>query len=102
VLTWLNLWCLPDEEPLDALRMRTNWAAIYFPLFGEPVPVAPGDILELTVETTLSDDGIHPDYRLGARLHTGIEDEHHGSLASPHHGGLFRAHPIYQDLFPTV
>ncbi|MFB7865474.1 class I SAM-dependent methyltransferase [Streptomyces sp. NPDC056069] len=102
VLTWLNLWCLPDEEPLDALRMRTNWASIYFPLFDHPVPVAPGDVLELTVETALSDDGIHPDYHLAATLHTTGGQEHHGSLASPHHGGPFRAHPLYRALFPTT
>ncbi|MFJ6140726.1 class I SAM-dependent methyltransferase [Kitasatospora sp. NPDC092286] len=102
VLTWLNLWCLPDDEPLDALRMRTNWASIYFPLFDAPVPVAPGDVLELTVETALSDDGIHPDYRLVAVLHTLDGTEHHGSLTSPHHGGPFRAHPAYRSLFPTA
>lgn len=102
VLTWLNLWCLPDEEPLDALRMRTNWASIYFPLFDRPVPVEPGHVLELTVETALSDDGIHPDYHLGATLRTTGGEEHHGSLASPHHGGPFRAHPVYQALFSTA
>ncbi|WP_330434233.1 class I SAM-dependent methyltransferase [Streptomyces sp. NBC_00825] len=102
VLTWLNLWCLPDEAPLDALRMTTNWATIYFPLFDEPVPVAPGDVLDLTVTATLSDDGIHPDYHLGATLQTADRGECHGSLASPHHGGAFRAHPIYQALFPAA
>lgn len=102
VLTWLNLWCLPDEEPLDALRMRTNWASIYFPLFDRPMPVEPGDVLELTLETALSDDGIHPDYHLGAALRTTGGEEHHGSLTSPHHGGPFRAHPVYQALFSTT
>jgi len=102
VLTWLNLWCLSDEEPLDALRMKTNWASIYFPLFDQPVPVAPGDVLELTVETALSDDGIHPDYHFAATLRTTGGQEHHGSLMSPHHGGRFRANPLHQALFPTA
>lgn len=101
VLTWLNLWCLPDEEPLDALRMKTNWATIYLPLFESPVPVVPGDVLELTFAASPSDDGVHPDYQLTATLHTADGQEHHGSLASPHHGGSFRAHPIYRTLFPT-
>ncbi|MFE7331555.1 class I SAM-dependent methyltransferase [Streptomyces sp. NPDC057565] len=101
VLTWLNLWCLPDEEPLDALHMKTNWATIYLPLFESPVPVAAGDVLELTFAATLSDDGIHPDYQLSAALHTADGREHHGALASPHHGGSFRAYSIYQRLFPT-
>ncbi|MEU8544811.1 class I SAM-dependent methyltransferase [Streptomyces sp. NPDC048717] len=102
VLTWLNLWCLPGEEPLDALRTKTNWASIYFPLFDRPLPVAPGDVLELSVETALSDDGIHPDYHLAGTLHTTDGHQHHGSLASPHHAGPFKAHPAYQALFPTA
>ena len=99
VLTWLNLWCLPDEAPLDALRMKTNWATIYLPLFDSPVPVEPGDVLELTFTATLSDDGVHPDYQLGATLHTAAGQQCSGSLASPHHGGAFRACSIYQALF---
>lgn len=101
VLTWLNLWCLPDEEPLDALHMKTNWATIYLPLFEDSVPVAPGDVLELTFAATLCDDGLHPDYHLSADLHTADGQQHHATLASPHHGGSFRAHTIYQALFPT-
>ncbi|MBK3644067.1 SAM-dependent methyltransferase [Streptomyces niveiscabiei] len=101
VLTWLNLWCLPDEEPLDALHMKTNWATIYLPLFDSPRPVAPGDVLELTFAAALSDDGVHPDYQLSAALHTPNGEGHHGSLESPHHGGPFRAHWIYRSLFPT-
>jgi protein arginine N-methyltransferase 1 len=91
VLTWLNLWCLPDDEPLDALRMKTNWATIYLPLFDSPVPVTPGDALDITFTAALSDDA----------LHTADGREHHGTLTSPHHGGPFRAHPVYRILFPT-
>ncbi|MEU1302597.1 class I SAM-dependent methyltransferase [Streptomyces shenzhenensis] len=101
VLTWLNLWCLPDEQPLDALSMKTNWASIYLPLFDNPVPVEPGDTLELTFASTLSDDGVHPDYQLDAVLHTADGQQHRGSLASPHHGGAFRSHAIYRTLFPA-
>ncbi|RSS85050.1 class I SAM-dependent methyltransferase, partial [Streptomyces sp. WAC02707] len=101
VLTWLNLWCLPDDEPLDALRMKTNWATIYLPLFDTPVPVEHGDVLELTFAAALSDDRVHPDYQLQAVLHTADGRQHRGSLVSPHHGGAFQSHAIYRDLFPT-
>ncbi|WP_405893437.1 class I SAM-dependent methyltransferase [Streptomyces sp. NBC_01527] len=101
VLTWLQLWCLPDEEPLDALRMKTNWASIYFPLFQASVPVTPGDVLELSFVVTIGDDGVHPDYQLSALLRTVDGREHLGSFDSPHHGGPFRAQPIYRLLFPT-
>ncbi|MDX2623792.1 class I SAM-dependent methyltransferase [[Kitasatospora] papulosa] len=102
VLTWLNLWCLPDEAPLDALHMKTNWATIYLPLFDSPVPVTPGDILELSFAASLSDDGVHPDYQLNAVLRTADDQQHHGSLESPHHGGAFRARAIYRALFPAT
>ncbi|MEU0108309.1 class I SAM-dependent methyltransferase [Streptomyces sp. NPDC006251] len=101
VLTWLQLWCLPKEEPLDALRMKTNWASIYFPLFKTPVSVSPGDILDLSLATVVSDDGVRPDYQLSAALRTTDGQEFAGSVDSPHHGGPFRAHPIYQQLFPA-
>ncbi|MCX4632909.1 50S ribosomal protein L11 methyltransferase [Streptomyces sp. NBC_01443] len=102
VLTWLQLWCLPDEDPLDALRMETNWAAIYFPLFEAPVPVEPGDSLNLTFGSTLSADGVHPDYQLSATLRTAGGHAHQGSLESPHRGGPFRAQPAYRFLFPAA
>ncbi|EFL37245.1 class I SAM-dependent methyltransferase [Streptomyces griseoflavus] len=101
VLTWLNLWCLPDEEPLDALRMQTNWATIYLPLFDRPWPVEPGNVLELTFAANLSDDRVYPDYQLRAVLHTADGQQYRGSLVSPHHGGAFRSHAIYRHLFPT-
>lgn len=101
VLTWLQLWCLPDEEPLDVLRMTSNWASIYFPLFQTPLSVTTGDVLELTFAMAIGDDGVHPDYQLSATLHTADGRECCGSFNSPHHGGSFRAHPIYRLLFPT-
>jgi type I protein arginine methyltransferase len=102
VLTWIQLWCLPDDVPLDALRMKTNWASIYFPLFQAPVPVTPGAELELTFTVTIGDDGVHPDYQMCGRLRTTDGREHVGTLTSAHHGGPFRAQPIYRHLFPVT
>lgn len=111
LLTWLALSCLADETPIDALRDTTSWAAIYFPLFPEEVAVREGDRLEVTARTTLSDDGVHPDYDFDAVLHTSGEAPgeatgetgrkrvaHHSSR---HHGGPFRSHPVYRTLFPN-
>ncbi|MFG2232253.1 class I SAM-dependent methyltransferase [Streptomyces sp. NPDC048723] len=100
VLAWLQLWCLPEEDPLDALRMTTNWASIYFPLFEAPVPVEPGDTLDLTFGSTLSADGVHPDYQLSATLRTADGQAHQGSLESPHRGGAFQGAAGVQAPFP--
>lgn len=99
VLTWLRIACLPEEEPLDALRDGTSWATVYFPLFDTELPVASGDTLDLSVSTSLGADGIHPDYHLRGTLRTAVgtvTGEHH----SPHSGAPFRHHPHYRTLFP--
>ncbi|SCL21708.1 protein arginine N-methyltransferase 1 [Micromonospora pallida] len=100
VLTWLRLWCLPDGEPLDALRVASNWASIYFPLFDSEQPVEAGDMLDLTVTSTLSEDGVHPDYHLDAVLRTAIAGTRTASHSSPYRGGGFRHHPVHRHLFP--
>ncbi|MEU6743408.1 hypothetical protein [Streptosporangium sandarakinum] len=101
ILAWLQLACLPDETPLDALRDRTSWASVYFPLFHQDVPVSAGDRLHVTFRTVLSDDGIHPDYRLGAVLHT-ERGELSAHLESPHHGTLLHGHPLYERLLRPI
>jgi len=99
ILTWLHIACLSHEEPIDTLRDATSWGTIYFPLFPEEVPVKPGDRMELTVRTTLSDDGVHPDYYFAATLYS-AGNKQSATHSSLHHGGPFRAHPLYQTLFP--
>ncbi|MDG4773615.1 hypothetical protein [Solwaraspora sp. WMMD792] len=100
VLTWLRLWGLPDGEPLDALRVASNWACIYFPLFDSEHVVEAGDVLDLTVTSTLSEDGVHPDYHLAAVLRTAAAGTRSASHRSPYRGGTFRLHPIHRHLFP--
>ncbi|MFG2894784.1 class I SAM-dependent methyltransferase [Streptomyces sp. NPDC048248] len=99
VLTWLVMRCLPDQEPLDALQGRTNWASIYLPLFDNGIPVEAGDVLNLTFRSVLSNDGVHPDYHLSGELHTarGVYRARH---FSPHRSRTVHNHPIYQSLFP--
>ncbi|MFI0983632.1 class I SAM-dependent methyltransferase [Streptomyces sp. NPDC021093] len=100
ILTWLQIACLPDEVPLDALRDNTSWASVYFPLFDHEIPVEPGDQLHVTFRTELSDDHTHPDYHIKATLRAGGSDLHaqHTSL---HHGKLLHSHPLYRRLLTT-
>lgn len=67
-----------------------------------PYRSKPDDVLELTFAASLSDDPLHPDHQLQAALHTADGQQHCGSLASPHHGGAFRSHAIYRELFPRA
>ena len=100
ILTWLKLWCLPDDPPLDALAVESNWASIYFPLFSSAIPVEAGDTLDLTFSSTVSDDGVHPDYNLQGLLRTARGGEYSATYSSRHHGSGFRNHPVYRTLFP--
>jgi type I protein arginine methyltransferase len=100
ILTWLQLWCLPDEAPLDSLRQSTNWSSVYFPLFPEPIDVKPGDSLDLVYDVRLSEDGIHPDYAVSAQLTTS-RATFTGAFSAPRRGEQFRASPQYAALFPV-
>ncbi len=95
LLLWMRLWCAPAGRPVDALHERTNWMTVYLPVLDAPVSVAPGERVEVALARTLSDDGVHPDYVATLRV-AGLE----ARRASPHHGGPFRAAPVYRRLFP--
>lgn len=99
VLTWLVVRCLPDQEPLDALQGKTNWASIYLPLFDSGIPVEAGDVLNLTFRTVLSEDGIHPEYYLSGELHT-ASGVHRARHFSPYRSRALHNHPVYRSLFP--
>ncbi|WP_399096361.1 class I SAM-dependent methyltransferase [Streptomyces sp. BBFR2] len=99
VLTWLVMRCLPDQEPLDAMRGKTNWASIYLPLFDNGIPVEAGDVMNLTFRTVLSEDGIHPEYDLTGELHTAT-GVHRARHFSPYRSNAAHRHPVYRSLFP--
>jgi protein arginine N-methyltransferase 1 len=99
LLTWLEIACLPDEKPLDALRDSTSWATVFFPLFDEPIGVTPGDEIRLTFTARPGDDGVHPDYAIEATVcASGVR--HRATHLSRHHGGGFRRQRLYRQLFP--
>jgi type I protein arginine methyltransferase len=99
VLTWLVIQCLPDQQPLDALRDETNWASIYLPLFDAGISVEAGDVLDLTFRSTLSEDGVHPDYHLSGELRT-ARGVHRGQHLSPYRSRTRHGSPLYRTLFP--
>lgn len=102
ILLWMQLWCAADGPPLDALRMPTNWASIFMPLFEREIMAEPGDVLNLSFAWAVKDAQIYPDYDLRATLQTAKNGVHKGTWHSPHRGGAFRSHPIYRTLFPSA
>jgi hypothetical protein len=69
-LLWIRLFCSRTAVAIDSLNAQTNWRPMFLPVFHPGVQVAPGDSIEATIETTLSPDGIHPDYRISGSLVT--------------------------------
>ncbi|WHT18413.1 50S ribosomal protein L11 methyltransferase [Crossiella sp. CA-258035] len=97
----VRLWVSAAESPIDSLTQRCNWFPVYAPLSAGGLPVTRGDRLTFSFSTTLSNDGVHPDYRLDGHLHTAS-----GSVplswTSTHHDDGFRANSFYRALFPMA
>jgi protein arginine N-methyltransferase 1 len=98
VLCWITLTAYPGAEVIDTIRQRTSWVPVYLPLFDDPVPVREDDTLDVHFGRTIGDDGVHPDYRLSATLHTAAGTTNGESL-SRHHGGGAGGTAVHRELF---
>ncbi|WP_051898660.1 50S ribosomal protein L11 methyltransferase [Sciscionella sediminilitoris] len=98
----VRLWVDETGEPIDSVKQLTNWPPLYAPISQEGIAVYPGDRIPLTFTWTLSDDGVHPDYRLSGELRPADGGE---AVAlewdSPHHTAGFRGDDFYRELFPV-
>jgi type I protein arginine methyltransferase len=98
LLCWIRLEAGGEASTLDSLRDKTSWIPVYLPLFDEPARVAPGDVLEVDFERSVSDDRIHPDYHLQCTLRTGSAVRE-ASVSSTHHGSALGDALVYRELF---
>jgi protein arginine N-methyltransferase 1 len=101
VLLWPTVLCRRDQPEIDALAGDTRgWAPVYAPLSVDGTPVRRGDRVRLAFTRTTSDDGVHPDYRLAARvLGRAGPPREAGQWNGAHHDPAFRAGPGYQQMF---
>jgi protein arginine N-methyltransferase 1 len=99
----MRLWVAEgDDTPIDSLTQPSNWMPVFAPLSGAGLPVRPGDRFEFDLTTTISDDGVHPDYALDGRLHRDVDPPVPLRWPSAHHDEGFRGTPFYRSLFPTA
>lgn len=97
----VRLWVTEgDPDPIDSLTEPSSWNPVYAPLSEVGLPVRAGDTFDFTFTTTLSDDGVHPDYALTGRLHRDVGPPVPVRWTSTHHADGFRAMPFYRGLFP--
>jgi|GEM_PF-4777336 len=84
LLCWIEL-NTGAGEVVDSLRQETSWLPLFLPAFGDSVAVEPGDVLHLTAHSELSDDGVHPDYRVEGWWERAGGPAVSFSYESPHH-----------------
>ena len=64
----------------------------------ERLSAAAGDVLDVGFERLAGLDGVHPDDRVTARLHT-AGGTATASFTSVHHGDVWRSAAVYRELF---
>lgn len=89
LVLWLQLDCGAGEV-LDALQVTTNWMPTLVPFdLEEPVPVQPGDRLEVSVVRRLADD-VHPEWTFSGEVHRQSEEPVAFRSDSAYRGGPLR------------
>lgn len=99
-LLWLNLYVSPNEV-IDNLEREFCWLPVYFPVFYPSLEVYPGDRIEATCTSELSDNKINPDYRIEGKLIGQNGKIIPFAFDSFHHQQPTRRNPFYEVLFPS-
>lgn len=100
LLCWITLQASREGDVVDTLQQRTSWVPVYLPVFDEPVPVEPGDTLQVVFERRARDGARHPDYVVDVGL-TGAHGTSSRRLVSRHHGGALGGTAVHRELFTT-
>jgi len=97
-LLWLNLQTV-DGELIDTLGQEYSWLPVYFPVFNTPVEVSEGDVIEAICAVSLSDDLVHPDYKLAGAVCRKNGMKITFNYESSHHKNIFKNNGFYAHLF---
>lgn len=97
----IRLWVTPDGPPIDSTAQSTAWFPVFVPIALDGLKVQQDDRIEIEFSWQLSDDGVHPDYRLNGVVERASGGAHPFDWNSPHHGAIFRASEPYRVLFPA-
>jgi len=96
---WLKLYT-SDSEVVDVFDDRnSNWMPVLFPAFYPSIAVSVGDRIEALCQTTPSDDGVYPDYKIIGNLIKTTGEKVAFEYESSHHKPVFRHNQFYQNLF---
>jgi protein arginine N-methyltransferase 1 len=101
LLAWIELQCMEGGRRISSLGERTSWAPVFFPIWYPGVDVDSSDCIELTVHTSLSRNGVNPDYRIDAKLVRSDGSGRSSCFESLYLDSGFRRSAYYQQHFPT-
>jgi hypothetical protein len=96
-LLWLRLTA-PDGRVLDTLETVTSWFPAFVPAW-DGTAVEPGDRIEADCRSSLSADGLHPDYELRAALCRTGKSDFRCRCDLAYRPSHFRRGSFYQQLF---
>lgn len=97
LLCWIRLHTGDGLPPVDSLLYHSSWLPAYLPLFDDPVHVNADDVLAFEFRRSTSDDGVHPDYEVQARLRTAA-GHMLGSHTSGHHSPRLGSSAAHREL----
>ncbi len=98
-LLWIQLH--PGERlAVDSLEQECSWLPMFFPALYPGVEARAGDTLRLVCSAALSDDGVHPDYRVEGELRRGDGTATPFAYDAAHHRRPEELSPFHRRLFP--
>ncbi|HZF31962.1 MAG TPA: amino acid adenylation domain-containing protein, partial [Gammaproteobacteria bacterium] len=103
VLTGFILWLrleIDASNVLDVLEDQGSWLPVYLPLSSGAVRLEVGDTIAATVERTLNDNRLNPDFVLRGRIFSRSSGTKPFEIFSPHQSNAFRGDDFYRRLFP--
>lgn len=97
-LLWLNIFSSASDTRIDSLFDKVNWLPIFLPVAYPGISVSKHDALQLKCTTKLSEDKVHPDYFITAKLQT-ASGEQNLYCESRHISSEFRNDPLLKRIF---
>src|SRR5690606_553841 len=88
-ILWLHL-AIDASNTLDALEDPGSWLPVYLPALPEGVRLEVGDRIVATVERTLCENGLNPDFLVRGQLFSRSDGTRSFQFALPHQSKTFR------------
>ena len=97
-MVWLNLHTI-DGEVINTLQYEYCWLPVFVPVFDPGIRVSAGDRIVATIERTLCENRLNPDFRVRGRLLRSNGEQLEFAHDSLHHETPYGGTSFYRRLF---